>query len=165
MPKFEKYHPILTPHYTFDWLTKARAKDVLAFYQQFTPVTETVPTMLTTADRINHTMRDIFHDQKLVWGISRRADDQFIGQAGFDPIDTDQQTATLQVHVMPAAHQQTTLAELYTRLTEFGTQELGLTKLNVTLPVTDTIATQILTALHFRSVPATTTDRITYQLP
>jgi len=162
MSKFEKYHPILTEHYTFDWLTKARAKDVFALYQQLTPNSSV--TMLTTATTINQTMRDIFHDRKLIWGISSRQTDHFIGQAGFDPIDLDQLTATLTVQLLPADHNLATLTELYTRLTAFGTQELGLTRLNVTIPATDQLVAQVLTTLKFKPVTKHQPDQLTFQL-
>lgn len=155
MSQFEKYHPILTPHYAFDWLTKARAIDVLHLYEAQT----TVPvSMQTAATRINQTMREIFRDQKLVWGVTDRQTDEFIGQAGFDPIDTSDQTATLRLDVFPAFDQRLALTELYQRLLTFGTAELKLTTLTVQLAQAGGPADQVLTALGF-----TTTDQRAYR--
>lgn len=154
MPKLEKYHPILTPHYTFDWLTKARVKDVFSLTQQTQPTSQA--TLLTTADNINQTMRDIFHDQKLIWGITQRDNDHLIGQAGFDPLDLDGQTATLTVTLFPSQQQGPVLTELYDRLVAFGCHELGLTTLTVTLPKPDQQLRELLTGLNFTETTAST---------
>lgn len=151
MSQFEKYHPILTPHYTFDWLTKVRAVDVFHLCQQ---VDAGQPTMLTTADYINQTMREIFHDQQLVWAISDRQTDQFIGRAGFAPIDMTTKTATISVELLAKMVTPATLSELYQRLLTFGTDELHLTQLTVNLPVENTDSTTILNKLGFTAVTA-----------
>ncbi|BDZ32245.1 GNAT family N-acetyltransferase [Lactiplantibacillus sp. WILCCON 0030] len=159
MPKLEKYHPILTPHYTFDWLTKARVKDVLTLIQETDARQQ--PTILSVADRINQTMREIFHDQKLVWGITQRTTDQLIGIAGFTPLDLTANTATLTVTVLPAQQQPAVLAEIYTRLTAFATHELGLTQLSVHLSQPDQSLTKIFTELGFSVM---TTDPLDFKL-
>lgn len=82
MSQFEKYHPILTPHYTFDWLTKARVIDVFNLYQTSTPTA----TMETTATQINHIMREIFHDRQLIWGVTDRTTTKFVGQVALRPL-------------------------------------------------------------------------------
>ncbi|AVK63989.1 GNAT family N-acetyltransferase [Lactobacillus sp. CBA3606] len=152
MTKFEKYHPLLTPHYTLDWLTKVRVKNVLTLYQQMSNA-QTPPTILTTADQLNQTMREIFHDQKLVWGISTRPTDQFIGQAGFDPIDLTAKTAVLTVTVLTAHHQIAVLTEIYQRLIAFAWHELHLTHLTVIPAADDTMTRSLLSQLDF--VPTT----------
>ncbi|AVK61418.1 GNAT family N-acetyltransferase [Lactobacillus sp. CBA3605] len=156
MSKFEKYHPLLTPHYTFDWLTKVRVKSVFTLYQQMSD-TQTPPTMLTTADQLNQTMREIFHDQKLVWGISTRPTDQFVGQAGFDPIDLTTKTAVLTVTVLSAHHQTAVLTEIYQRLIAFAWHELHLTHLTVVPAADDIITRHLLVQLDF--VPKTPAAR------
>lgn len=145
MAQFEKYHPILTPHYALDWLTKARAIDVQRLYADNTNAPVPITTVATT---INQTMRAIFRDQKLVWGVSDRASDAFVGQVGFDPIDMTTHQATLQVSVCPDYQTAATLQELYQRLVAFGTAELKLTTLTVQ-PVDDP-TTEILTTLGFQ---------------
>ncbi|VDG21285.1 GNAT family N-acetyltransferase [Lactiplantibacillus mudanjiangensis] len=149
MAKFEKYHPILTPHYTLDWLTQSRMNAILAFDQ----LTDPTATLLTTADAVNQIMRDIFHDQKLVWGITDRQNDQFIGQAGFDHLDSSPDQATLKVRLIPSAHTAPVLTELYPRLTDFATDELKRPHLSITLTATDQISVPILTALGYRIDP------------
>ncbi|MFC6181728.1 GNAT family N-acetyltransferase [Lactiplantibacillus daowaiensis] len=144
MTKFEKYHPILTPHYTFDWLTKSRVKDVWLLQQQANPA----ETMLMTADMINQTMRDIFHDQKLVWGITDRQTDQFIGSASLTALTTA--TPRLTVHLITAQATTAALTEIYTRLTAFATNELGVATLTVPLTPTDQLSTPILTKLGYQ---------------
>jgi len=153
MPKLEKYHPILTPHYTLDWLTKARVKDVLTLQSQAQP--DQALTMLATADGINQTMREIFHDQKLVWGITQQSNDHLIGQAGFNPLDLTTKTGQLTVTVLAEQATTAVLTELYQRLVDFATHELGLTELRVTLPQPDPVVAAILTQLNFTSTTPT----------
>lgn len=153
MPKLEKYHPILTPHYTFDWLTKARVKDVLTLQSQ--EQSNQALTMLTTADMINQTMREIFHDQKLVWGITQRSNDHLIGQAGFDPLDLTAKTGQLTVTVLAEQATNAVLTELYQRLVDFAIKELGLTELRVTLPQPNPIVAAILAQLSFTNTTPT----------
>ena len=155
MSQFEKYHPILTAHYALDWLTKSRAIDVFHLYQ----LSGTTPLdMPTTATQINQTMREIFRDQKLVWGVSDRSSGQFVGQAGFDPIDTTTHRARLRLDLLPANEQPAALTELYQHLVAFGTTELALTRLTVQLTTIDAQRAAILTSLGF-----TTSDQLTFQ--
>lgn len=154
MPKLEKYHPILTPNYTFDWLTKSRVKDVFTLTEQTQPTAQ--PTILSTADEINQTMRDIFHDKKLIWGITDRKTDQLIGRAGFELLDFVNHTATLTVTLLPAQRQLAILTEIYGRLVAFGRHELALTTLTVALLQADPQLTDLLTTLKFTKVTTTT---------
>lgn len=155
MSQFEKYHPILTPHYAFDWLTKARAIDVFRLYE--TTATTAID-MPTVAAAINQTMREIFRDQKLLWGVTTRVNDTFIGEVGFDPIDLTTKQATLRVNLFPANQQDKVLTEIMTRLVAFGTAELKLTDLTVTLPTNQPTFAKVLENLNF-----TTTDHHTYR--
>lgn len=154
MSQFEKYHPLLTQHYVFDWLTKARAIDVFNLYQ-LDPTT--AADMPTTASAINQTMREIFRDQKLIWGVRDRQSDAFIGQAGFNPIDPVAHTATLTVTVFPAYQQAPSLTEIYRHLVAFGTTELHLAHLTVQVTAAPAITGPILKDLGF-----TTNDQQQY---
>lgn len=145
MSQFEKYHPILTPHYTFDWLTKARVIDVFDLYQAKT----TTATMEATATQINHIMREIFHDRQLVWGVIDRTTNKFVGQVGFAPIDTAKHTGTLIINLRPAYQQTTTLTEILERLVAFGTVELKLQQLTLNLPQQSPLIEKVLHNLNF----------------
>lgn len=153
MSQFEKYHPILTPHYTFDWLTKVRVIDVFNLYQ----TSNATATMETTAAQINHTMREIFHDHQLVWGVTDRDTNAFVGQVGFAPIDTAKHEATLSVDLTATYQQVTTLREILERLVAFGTVELKLNRLTLILPKHDDLMAQTLAGLNF-----STTDHLTF---
>jgi len=154
MSQFEKYHPLLTPHYAFDWLTKSRVIDVFNLYQA-----NQVPaiTMEMTAAKINDTMRAIFSDQQLVWGVTDKVTDDFVGQVGFPSLNLDQHTAALSIAVVASYHRNETLTELLERLVAFGTVELKLQRLTLTIPVEDDLIAQVLTGLSF-----TTTDHLTF---
>ncbi|WP_436670416.1 GNAT family N-acetyltransferase [Lactiplantibacillus argentoratensis] len=153
MSQFEKYHPILTPHYTFDWLTKVRVIDVFNLYQ----TSNETATMEKTAAQINHTMREIFHDHQLVWGVTDRETNAFVGQVGFAPIDMAEHEATLSVDLTATYQQVTTLKEILERLVAFGTVELKLHQLTLTLPRQDPLMAQVL-----RDTSFTTTDQLTF---
>jgi len=101
-------------------------------------------------------MRDIFHDKKLIWGITDRKTDQLIGRAGFELLDFVNHTATLTVTLLPAQLQLTILTEIYERLVAFGRHELALTTLTVALPQADPQLTDLLTTLKFTKVTTTT---------
>lgn len=149
MSQFEKYHPILTPHYAFDWLTKARAIDVLHLDQQRTPADHS---LTSTATRINQTMRDIFSDQQLIWGVSDRQTGAFLGQVGYAPIDMTAKTATLTVDLMANFQTEPVYTEIIERLVAFGTAELKLTELTVTLPTTTPTLVTVLKRLNFTPI-------------
>ncbi|WP_048001051.1 GNAT family N-acetyltransferase [Lactiplantibacillus herbarum] len=154
MSQFEKYHPLLTPHYAFDWLTKNRVIDVFNLYQS---IKEPAITMETTAALVNDTMRAIFSDQQLVWGVTDKATDDFVGQVGFTSLNLDQHAATVKIAVVAAYHRSEPLTEILQRLISFGTLELKLQHLTVTIPVMDKLVEQVLTGLNF-----TTTDHLTF---
>lgn len=156
MAQFEKYHPILTAHYTLDWLTKARAIDVQTLDQQ---ATSTTAALTTTAAQINQTMRLIFRDQQLIWGVTNRTTDQFVGRVGFAPIDLHNHQATLIVDLLADAQTTATWTELYQRLVAFATAELQLKVLTVNLTSANPELEAILTRLGF-----TPSDQGHYQL-
>lgn len=113
--------------------------------------------METTAAQINHTMREIFHDHQLVWGVTDRDTNAFVGQVGFAPIDTAKHEATLSVDLTATYQQVTTLREILERLVAFGTVELKLNRLTLILPKRDDLMAQILAGLNF-----STTDHLTF---
>ena len=153
MSQFEKYHPILTPHYAFDWLTKVRVVDVFNLYQ----TTDTTVTMAATADRINQVMREIFNDRQLIWGVTDRTTNDFCGQVGFAPIDMAAHQATLTVQLTDANHDVAPLTKILERLVAFGTVELKLQQLKLALSQPDSLMGQVLTTLGF-----TTTDNLNF---
>ena len=153
MSQFEKYHPILTPHYTFDWLTKVRVIDVFNLYQASAAAT----TMEATAAQINHIMREIFHDHQLIWGVSDRTTNTFVGQVGFAPIDTTNHTATLTVNLISTYQQTAVLTEILARLVAFGTVELKLQQLTLVLSQPNSVLDQVMSRLNF-----VTQDHLTF---
>ena len=154
MSQFEKYHPLLTPHYAFDWLTKNRVLDIFNLYQS---IKEPTITMEETAAIINDTMRTIFSDQQLVWGVTDKATDDFVGQVGFTSLNLEQRTATIEIAIVATYHRNDTLTEILQRLVSFGMLELKLQHLALTIPAKDDQLAQVLTDLKF-----TTTDSLNF---
>jgi len=113
--------------------------------------------MEATAALINDTMRTIFSDQHLVWGVTDKATDDFVGQVGFTSLNLDQHAATIEVAVVADYHHSEPLTEILQRLFSFATLELKLQHLVLTIPVMDKLVEKILTGLNF-----TTTDHLTF---
>ncbi|WP_143461481.1 GNAT family N-acetyltransferase [Levilactobacillus enshiensis] len=136
MSSFEGYHPLLTPTFRFDWLTRFKLKNVADLTNQ---------DLGETADWVNGTMRNTMARTALTWGIERRQTHKLIGWGGFTNLDLSAHKgqACLTGKRLPVAEQQ----EIVDRLVSFGREELQLTKL--TLPDTTLLDDAVLTAAGF----------------
>lgn len=136
MSSFEGYHPLLTPTFRFDWLTRFKLKNVADLTNQ---------ELGETADWVNTTMRNTMSRTALTWGIERRRTHKLIGWGGFTDLDliAHRGQACLAGKRLPAAEQQ----EIVDRLVNFGREELQLTKL--TLPDATRLDDAVLLAAGF----------------
>lgn len=132
MAIFEKYHPIMSVHYTMDWLTLFKAKDILAMRQnleiaqaQGRPVDKTIA---DTAHFVNRAMALVMGNQALLYGVRDRATDELVGTIGLYGFSTDGQCATLRMATLPETPI-SVQAEFLPRIIGFAVHELGLTKL------------------------------------
>ncbi|HAY52611.1 MAG TPA: N-acetyltransferase, partial [Lactobacillus sp.] len=77
MEQFEKYHPIMTPRFTFDWLTVSTVKDVFALRHDPAVAAQTNrpadADINQTVDYISHTMVAVMRNRQLTWGITDRS--------------------------------------------------------------------------------------------
>lgn len=94
MHSFEGLRPIITNHFYFDWLTKFPVKDVIAFQQRQDQDAD----LDNTSQFINATMNDVMSQKGLLWGISNKNDNQFIGVAGIANLNDE--TVTIYVNVI-----------------------------------------------------------------
>lgn len=82
MPSFEQLHPVLTPHFRLDWLTKFPVKEII-HELSLTPTAQTqmpIPKQpLEVVAFINHTMRQVMAQQELTWGFATLAAPTFVG--------------------------------------------------------------------------------------
>ena len=83
MSSFEQLHPVLTPHFRLDWLTKFPIKEVINELSSDRPVGSTtleVPEQpLETVHFVNGIMRKVMNQHELTWGISPLNADNFLG--------------------------------------------------------------------------------------
>ncbi|WP_125768012.1 hypothetical protein [Lapidilactobacillus wuchangensis] len=132
MEQFEKYHPLLTEHYTLDWLTTTSLKEV---HQLLPKISSSYAwqNFSQSAQFLNQTMLTIMRNQQLVWGITRRSENTLVGVASLTHFTSEQVQLTLQPlpsdrHI-PQINQETLLY-----LTAFVLAELAIPKIILAAP-------------------------------
>lgn len=129
MKKFEHYHPMMSAHYTLDWLTQTPLKIIHA-------AIPTERSMTEMAQVVSKAMQLVMHNQALIWGIVQRDNQQFAGVASLS-IDTVAQCAELkfiyQADRLPVAGRN----EISDYLAAFTFAELELPHFVITLAATD----------------------------
>lgn len=132
MAAFEKYHPIMSRHYTLDWLTQFKLKDIYALRQeQEVAVAQERPidqTMTESARFVNRAMALVMADQALVYGVSAHNDDTLLAMLGLYGFSTDRASVTIRMVSAPGADA-AVLAEVLPRIIGFAVHELGLKQL------------------------------------
>lgn len=121
MEKFEKYHPIMTPHFTFDWLTTARLNHSTELMRQVTEQPEL--TTAHAAEQISQLMLKVMRNQELTWGIFKRPDKNLVGLASLTNLQISTETADLHLY-LTADTTSAELEEVLTRLVTFVFAEL-----------------------------------------
>ncbi|MGX9799339.1 GNAT family N-acetyltransferase [Pediococcus acidilactici] len=147
MKKFEFYHPILTDYYGLDWLTKTKVKDIFALRSQAQIAQleqRAADQELTdTVAYVNQVMRLVMNNQALVWGITRRVDQQFVGIVGLTEFTADSKQATLQFTLPDVASLTSTMTEVLKRLITFAFQELELSQINANVAQENALQVQL----------------------
>lgn len=161
MKKFEFYHPILTDHYGLDWLTKTKVKDIFALRSQAQIAQleqRAADQELTdTVAYVNQVMRLVMNNQALVWGITRRVDQQFVGIVGLTEFTADSKQTTLQFTLPDVASLTSTMTEVLKRLITFAFQELELSQINGAVDQENISQIQVLKETGFSLVKTTRT--------
>lgn len=132
MTQFEKYHPLLTEHYTLDWLTSTPLKTA---YQLLPKISSSYvwQNFSESAQFLNQTMLKIMRNEQLVWGITRRASHALVGVASL----TEFNSGTVQLKVAGLASDEEVaqvLRESLTYLTAFSFAELNQQQINLVPP-------------------------------
>lgn len=82
MSSFEQLHPVLTPHFKLDWLTKFPVKEIIHEFS-LSPTAQTniqIPQQpLEVVAFVNHTMRQVMAQKELTWGFSTLVAPTFLG--------------------------------------------------------------------------------------
>ncbi|KAF0500470.1 GNAT family N-acetyltransferase [Pediococcus acidilactici] len=161
MKKFEFYHPILTNQYSLDWLTKTKVKDIFALRshpQIAQHEHRSADQELTdTVAYVNQVMRQVMNNHALVWGITRRADQQFIGILGLTEFADHPQQATIQFTLPDETLPVAAMTEVLKRLIIFAFQELELSQINGAVDQEDISQIQVLKEAGFSLVKTTGT--------
>ncbi|PWG00099.1 GNAT family N-acetyltransferase [Levilactobacillus bambusae] len=149
MVLFEQYHPILTPHYTLDWLTEF---DLMKVHQarlglnHYAASGLTEPTIQQTANFVNQTMHDIMTEKELTWGIKTRSDNFFVGMVSLMAITKT--SAELRFMLFNESeidqHQ-----EIITRVIDLAFHQLGLINLTADANQTTLLGQRLLLACGF----------------
>ncbi len=88
MNSFEGLRPIMTQHFTLDWLTKFKLPEVIHFQQR----TDTNADVHNTSDFINATMNDVMSKKALLWGVMNQQTHEFVGMAGIANLNQEEVT-------------------------------------------------------------------------
>ncbi|MFD1465261.1 GNAT family N-acetyltransferase [Lapidilactobacillus mulanensis] len=150
MEKFEKYHPIMTHHYTFNWLTSARLNEstkLMQFHQQQPDLTTA-----KAASTINQTMLKVMRNQQLTWGIFNRADDRLLGLANLFEIDEQHSSLKIQLELL-VPQSDSGINELLARLVSFAFAELDLETIYFEKSDNSAATASLLTKLGFAQQP------------
>ncbi|MCT3028080.1 N-acetyltransferase [Pediococcus parvulus] len=157
MERFEKYHPILTTHYTLDWLTATKVKDIYALRHDTeiaamsgrhvdADINETVA-------YVNKTMRNIMHNDSLLWGISDRKTDEFLGTFCIWNFNKEKTTAEVGYEILAAQQNHGIMSEVLQHMSNFAFAELGLTTLYAITGQANVTSQAVLTKNKFRINP------------
>lgn len=129
MAIFEKYHPIMSVHYTMDWLTMAKIKDVFVLRQdpeiargQERPVDTVIG---DTAHYVNRAMALVMRNQALLYGVQERATGKLMGTFGLFNVDTQRMTASVRLATL-AGTDAAVMEEVLPRMMGFAIHELEL---------------------------------------
>ncbi|WP_434520480.1 GNAT family N-acetyltransferase [Pediococcus sp. M21F004] len=157
MEKFEKYRPILTPHFTLDWLTATKVKDIytLRHDENIAKMSDRTidPTIQDTVDYVNQAMRLIMNNDSLLWGISDRKIDEFLGTFCIWNFNDPKTAAEIRFEILPNQQNHGIMTEILQHMTEFAFNELGLTTLYAVAKQANTPAITILKKTGFEIDP------------
>ncbi len=134
MSLFEQYHPVLTPNYKLDWLTKTPVVEMLNSFNLKTTI-HTIDFNLPTEVNhiitfVNQTMSQVMNEQELTWAITDRHTNAFLGIVKITQLT--EPVATIS-YVMFADNRKT-LAEVLQRVVLFIQDHFVATSIQLFLP-------------------------------
>lgn len=132
MAAFEKYHPIMSRHYTLDWLTHFKLKDIYALRREHDVARaqeRPIDTEMTeSAHFVNRAMALVMGDRALLYGVAAHGGDTLLATFGIFGFSSDRACATVRM-ASAADADPAVLAEVLPRMIGFAVHELGLTTL------------------------------------
>lgn len=132
MQNFEKYHPIMSRHYTLDWLTTFKLKEIYTLRRELDvaeaqqrPIDADIT---VSAHFVNRAMALVMGNQALLYGVRTRQEDALVATFGFYGFSTDRKCATVRM-ANAADADDAVLNEILPRMVGFAVHELGLSRL------------------------------------
>ncbi len=154
MEKFEKYHPILTPHFTLDWLTASKVKDIfeLRHDKKIAALSgrDIDEDIEQTATYVNRTMHAIMNNEALLWGILDRRTDKFLGTLCIWHFNDQKNTAEIRFEVLADQQNQGIMSEVLGHMSSFAFAELGLKSLYAITQAKNGASQAVLKKNHFQ---------------
>ncbi|WP_283678961.1 GNAT family N-acetyltransferase [Lentilactobacillus sp. Marseille-Q4993] len=159
MSTFEKYHPVLTPHYQLDWLTQTPVKEIFALYQNEhieTSLTLAKPTeILDTVRNVNHTMQAVMSEEELTWGITDKDTNEFVGIIKIYNLKSETKTAKISF-VLRHDESDVLVYEVLKRAIKFVIDHFDTETIEISLHQKDAIIPTVLNELKFNQTSADT---------
>lgn len=154
MKRFEKYHPLMTAHYTLDWLTAFPVKALFSLRQDHDLAVSSrrqPDSAITDSVRyVNQAMRQVMSDAALIWGIEDRQTKHFLGTLSLKNFNTLEQSVEIAGELLPEAQNQGVMTEILNYLIRFIFDELGMQRIQAITLKTQTAAHQLLTGAGFQ---------------
>lgn len=155
MQKFARYRPFMTQHYTLDWLTSVKLKEVYALRHDGAIAAaqnrEPDATIEATAHYVNRAMARVLSDQALLYAVSRRSDGALAATLSFDNFMPAGRGATIAAFTVPGGDM-AALTEVMPRMLGFAVHELNLTQLQA-VQVLDAPTRDLFVQNHFVPLP------------
>ncbi|MCL0318705.1 hypothetical protein [Apilactobacillus xinyiensis] len=122
MKSFEWLHPILTPHFKLDWLTKFKLKEVNDFQNQ----NNLQQSMNQSMNYINETMKNVMEMKALVWGVEENESKNLIGIIEVNDLDDSSTCVKFIGNKISSKSQKAILDRITPLLQQVGCKELAI---------------------------------------
>lgn len=156
MQSFEKYHPIMSVHYTMDWLTTFKKKDIAELRADRQVAAESgrefEEKITDTARYINRLMRLVMSNNALLYGKMDRASHEALGSACIWNASQKKTVAQVRFETLASQEGEGIMSEVKKRMLGFAFFELGLKRVYEILPATNERGAKLLTTNAFTKV-------------
>lgn len=105
----KNYRPVMTTHYTLDWLNAFKLKDIHDLQRS---EGDGSVTLLQTAAYVNRSMSQIMHGNSAVWGIKENKTGNFVGTFSLRNIDLQGRSTKIEVNFLETDAKKTILNEI-----------------------------------------------------
>ncbi|PIO82287.1 hypothetical protein BSQ39_01270 [Loigolactobacillus backii] len=168
MTIFEKYHPIMTAHYTLDWLTGSNIKEIFALRhdKSIAQAADRQPdsTIMDTARYVNSAMGRVMRNEMLIWAIQDRKSNTFLGTFELGPFSETTISASVHYELLAQFQRQGVMTEVLQHIVQFSFEELKLTELTAITTKKNKPAQKLLERVGFKSLINESAEHVHYSL-